>query len=557
MSATSRGRVSCLREVVPGVLPSSPPWQQVGVNSASLSYQKQTVDSGRLDSQALPVDTIKVGAKSAGSLSVEWKPDAFTDFLEAAFRGTFGDVIDSTGVHVISKSAKTVTLTGAFANAQVGQWALFSGFAAGESYSGAGDSPNNGWWKIAEVTSDNVVVLDDPAGMLLDETAASTSTIKSRRMLNGVRKISHAVEVAFTDAQAYMAYLGQYLNTLSMTVSAGAIVTGEFAFMGQDVRSEQCVQQYTGPVSVVGSSRTVTATGAFADAQAGQKVTLSGFSKSANNVTGTIATVVSDDAVTLTAASSLDDENAAVSYTGVVTITASSRTVEAIGAFSGMAAGRSITISGMVTGGNNVTGVVATVVSDDAVTLTSATTTLVNETGPGTAHVVSSAAVNSVSIVGAAPSWSLGGSYAAEIDTPVFNATNNVGNIYVDGEISGACFRTLNFTVNNSLRETPCIGNEFPTIEYGTPAMTGSFEKIFVDLNLWQIMRDHGSISLEFGFSNGSQGVHLSIPKVRINTDPVDLSGGNNSDVLDKVDWSAAAFTNDAGERYYAQVCIA
>jgi hypothetical protein len=524
-----------------------------------LAYAKTTVESGRLDSTGQPVDTVKVGAKSAGSLMIEWAPVTFDPFLEAAFRGTFANVVNSTGAVVIAASARTLTLAGAFTDAVAGQWVLLSAFVAGESYPGAGDSANNGWWKIESVTSDEVVVLADPSGRLVDETATE-GIVKSRRLLNGLRKISYAVEVTLTDAQTYFAYLGQHVSTLAMTLSAGAIVTGEVGFVGSDVLDEQGVQEFTGAVSVAATSRTITATGAFERAAAGQSITLSGLANTGNNVTGKIATVISDDAVTLTAATAaLVDENLAVSYTGVVTVTAAGRHVTATGAFKGVAAGRSITISGMTTAGNNVMGVVATAVSNDEVTLTSATTTLVNETGPGTAHIVSAKAANGASIVGAAPSWSATGSYIAETETGALNATSNVGDIYIDGALSNACFKALNWTLTNNLREVPCIGDEFPRIDYGTPALTGSFERLYTDIDLWRKMRNHETIAVEFGVvgADVSTGIHISVPEARINTNPIDLSGGNNTDVVDKVDWSASKHTNAASETYYVQVCVA
>jgi hypothetical protein len=59
MASTDRGRVSYLREAVVGVLPASPAWQIMGVNNETLNYAKQTVESGKLDFTAQPVDTVK------------------------------------------------------------------------------------------------------------------------------------------------------------------------------------------------------------------------------------------------------------------------------------------------------------------------------------------------------------------------------------------------------------------------------------------------------------------------------------------------------------------
>jgi hypothetical protein len=240
-----------------------------------------------------------------------------------------------------------------------------------------------------------------------------------------------------------------------------------------------------------------------------------------------------------------------------VTIVAATRRVTATGAFSAAAVGQTITISGMTTAANNVTGVIATKVSSDAVTLTVATTGLADETGPITAGI--DGAGEEGYIIGGGPSWSATGSYTAPLDDSALNATNNVGEVYLDNALSLSCFQSLDFTLTNNLRETPCISNEFPTIGYGTPMLTGKFQKLYADLDLWRKMHDHEPISLDFGFvgQDGATGLHFTFPKVQINTDPLDLSSGKNTDIYDKVDWSAQRYTNSANETYYAMVCKA
>ena len=480
MSSTDRGRISYLLQADCAVLPTAPAWQIAAITSSSFAFQKQTVESNIIDSSAQPVDTVKVGAKSAGTVGFEWTASVGSrTFLEAALRGAFTNPVNDTGAAVIATPAKTLTLTGAFTHAVVGQWILLAGFVAGESYDGAKDSPNNGWYKIATLTSNDVVVLSDPRGTLIAETAPVTATVKSKRLINGVIERCFAVEEGLLDVGAFFLFLGQRLNTLSMSLSAGQIVTGEAAFMGSDVKEETPAVKYNGVINVQGTTRTVTAPGStvFATAKPGQKITL----------------------------------------------------------------------ADMIYPGNNVTGEIATVISSASVTLTAATTGMVDETGIGNG-----------SVVGAAASWSDGGTYAPASTAPSFNATSNVGDIIVNANTSAACFKTLNLTINNNLRETPCIGTDFPRIDYGTPALTGSLEKVFVDASLWRKMKDHGTVGIDIGLvaTNGLTGIHVSIPKAYLNTDTVDLSGGRNSDVLDKIDFSAAKYTNAAEETYYCEVCM-
>lgn len=404
MSQTDRGRISYTEQLDCSIIPTNPVMQIIPVTGGTLSYQKQTVESAILDSSAQPSDSVKVGAKSAGSLPIEWSADTFDDFLEAGVRGTFDAVISATGAHVIAATAKTITGPAAsFTSAKVGQWVLLSGFVQGESYAGAGDSTNNGWFEIATVTSASELVLKDPRSRLKNETAPAGAKVTSKRLINGVEERCYAIEEGLLDVDSYFIFLGQRLNSMSFSLSAGQIVTGEFAFMGSGAQEE-------------------------------------------------VAAAPGDD-----------------------------------------------------------------------------------------------------------PSWIGTGSYTPAAANPSFNATDNIGDIIIDDSINAACFKTLNLTINNNLRETPCIGQEFPRIDYGTPALTGSLEKVFTDPALWRKMRDHEPVAMQFGMvsADGLSGIHVSVPEMYLNTDTVDLSGGRNSDVADKIDFSARKHTNAASETYYVQICVA
>lgn len=477
MSSTDRGRVSVVRETTAGVTPTNPTFQIVRALSSSLAYNKQTIESNEIDSSGQPSDTVKVGASSSGNIAFELSGGSWDALIEAAFRGTFDAVINHTGVVTVTASSGTIVATGAFGSAKVGQWVLLEGMVGDESYAGAGDSPNNGWWKILTNADANTITVDDPGSALVNETGPSSATIKSKRLLNGVVSRTHSIEESFTDVDAHILFKGQYCSGMSLNLSAGQIVTGEFQFMGTDVDEEQLPVDFNGSVTITATTRTVAATGAFVNALPGQKVTLSNFT----------------------------------------------------------------------TAGNNTTGVIATVVDDDSITLTAATTTLVDETDAA------------ATITWNEPSWLGAGSHTAVTTTDVMNATNDVGQVIIDGEISTSCFRSLQFTLTHNMRETQCVGAEFPRIDYGTPALTGSMEKLFADLDLFQTMRSHGSISLEFGFISADKknGIHISLPSVNIDTDALDLSGGKNSDVYDRPNFSAHKFTNAASETYYAQICIA
>jgi hypothetical protein len=470
MSSTNRGRLAYILQTDRTAWPTSGALQTLRMTSTDLAYSKQSTESNELESSGMMIDAPKTGASSAGGINIEFSPDSYNDFIQAAVRGTWGNTINVTGAHGIVASTATITAaSAAFADAVAGQWVFLSGFA---------NSGNNGWFEIDSVTSDTVAVLLDPGSLLVNETGPAGAKILSKRIINGTVTRDFAIEESFLDVSSFLQFLGQRVNTMNMSLSAGQVVTGSFGFMGSDVEYEQAGDVFTGVITITATTRTIAATGAFTDAVVGQR----------------------------------------------------------------------ITISGMATEANNITGVILTRTSADSVILTTATTGLVNETGPATAQLYVSA-----------PSWSAGNSYTAATSTDVFNATSNVGQIVVNNTVSTACFRSMSLALNNNLRETPCMGSEFPNLDYGQQSITGSLEKIFTSLSdLWSLMKDHTDVELQFGLksSDGTKGIHIRLPRVKLTSDQVDLSAGKNADVVDNVNFSALRYVPASGDAFHIQICV-
>jgi len=197
-----------------------------------------------------------------------------------------------------------------------------------------------------------------------------------------------------------------------------------------------------------------------------------------------------------------------------------------------------------------VTGVIATNANADTITLTAATTGLVDE-GP----------TSGAQIYVSAPTWSAGNTYTSVTSTDVFNATSNVGQIVVNNVVSTACFRSMSLALTNNLRETPCMGSEFPNLDYGQQSITGSLEKIFTSLSeLWTLMKGHTDVELQFGLksSDGTKGIHVRLPRVKLTSDQVDLSAGKNADVVDNVNFQALRYDDSAGsgDQFHIQICV-
>jgi len=163
-----------------------------------------------------------------------------------------------------------------------------------------------------------------------------------------------------------------------------------------------------------------------------------------------------------------------------------------------------------------------------------------------------------VTATGAAtPSWftATGSSRVTASTTSVLNATANVGGVYIDGTLSTACFKSISINLDNGLRSTQCIGSKYTSdIGYGRQRVTGSLTKVFNSITLYQAMLDDSTISLAVGAYNTDGGIHVYLPKVKLGADNVNLSGGNDSDVDESIDFTA--LKNAAGT-YQIRVDVA
>lgn len=148
------------------------------------------------------------------------------------------------------------------------------------------------------------------------------------------------------------------------------------------------------------------------------------------------------------------------------------------------------------------------------------------------------------------PPWAVGGSYANPPTTPPFNATANVGQLWVTNGETGlwqlfpGVTQAINFSLTNNLRTQSGVGYTFPAgIGVGRQVITGDFTRYLQDFQFLKDTIADRTIALSFQFTDElGNAVHFYFPRVTLTNDTVNLSGGIDSDVQDAVTWSALAF---------------
>ena len=226
MASTDQGRIAIVAESTFGTTPTNPTLLIKRITSSSFQYTKNYSESNELDPNALGGGYTEVSAASGGSINIELSPASHDDLFEAVVRGTRSTAIAVTaGSAAIVASTGTVTDTGSFANAEIGQWLLFTGWDK---------SGNNGWKKIL-TNADNDTITVATTG-LEDET--SGGAIRGSTIRSGVVERSFSVEETYTDIDIARLFKGQRVGSYSGDMTPGNPLTGTFNFQGTQVSIE-------------------------------------------------------------------------------------------------------------------------------------------------------------------------------------------------------------------------------------------------------------------------------------------------------------------------------
>ncbi len=104
---------------------------------------------------------------------------------------------------------------------KVGQWVMTYGFA---------DPANAGPHLITALTALKMTVA---GSNLVNEAAGPNRAIIGKMARNGTKKRSYSMEEEFPGIPAFIAYSGMRVATWVLTVTAKALITGSFSFMGK------------------------------------------------------------------------------------------------------------------------------------------------------------------------------------------------------------------------------------------------------------------------------------------------------------------------------------
>lgn len=224
---TSLVQVGYIEEVTFGTTPGGT-FQELRLTGESLGEKIETKVSDELRADRQVPDIVKTDASSEGDIKFELSCETFDDILQGALFSTWtssagvssSDSITFTDSNTITSSASTFSSMGFV----VGQWVKISGSSV---------AGNNGFFKIASISTSGASIDVLPATLTTSSTSTAVS-IKSGGMLrNGVTKRSYTIEKYFSDVGQYISLTGMRVGGFDLDFKTGSILGGSFSFMGK------------------------------------------------------------------------------------------------------------------------------------------------------------------------------------------------------------------------------------------------------------------------------------------------------------------------------------
>lgn len=262
MSASNSVAWRYIEEVTFGTTPGTSTWVELARTGGSLDGKTDTVTSKAVRSDRQIQGFYRTGQHAEGSMEFELAYGQFDDLLEAALCGTWTTAVAYSGVAgEIDRTTGPVTLTDVSAGfitagIKAGMWIKVGGFA--------GDY--NNLYRVASVAAGVLTFdgyIDVSTGLYSAtpnagaETPAGVITIGNAGMLrNGVVIRSYTIEQAHTDVSQFFQFRGMRLNDWTLNISAKALVTATFSWMGKSFSR-------TGATATAGTPAAVNSNDAF------------------------------------------------------------------------------------------------------------------------------------------------------------------------------------------------------------------------------------------------------------------------------------------------------
>lgn len=238
-ASTSRQVLAYAREDAYNELPAVRDGKLLQYTGESLGFTQTKQASQNINAYRGPTSQEVVDASVAGAINIEMAYAMYDELIAAALMGNWVEFgVNGMGAAVGSLTAAPGTLT---ADAPTAGASAFSLLKPGQFFTLANAGPlnSNKLFRVHPTTAptDTVITLDPstPASA----GAFANATLSVARLRNGFETPSFIFEKNNSDVNEYTAYTGVMVNTFTLSMQNGSLLTGTFGLMGANALKGQ------------------------------------------------------------------------------------------------------------------------------------------------------------------------------------------------------------------------------------------------------------------------------------------------------------------------------
>jgi hypothetical protein len=238
LATSNRMRLTYKPEATFGVPVTASSCYALRNTGESLDYAISTVVSNEIRSDRAITDLISTDADASGGFNFELNYGEYDWFLESLLQSTY-TAFGVNGVGVAIPTSATFAASTLTAGSATSGASIFTSLALGQWVKIAGSSNplQNIWAQVSTTIAPTATVLTFEGSPFTGATGAGGAavTVSASRLTNGTLQRSATIERAFQDVTQFFTHRGQTVQSMSLDVSTGALITGSFEFIGKDV----------------------------------------------------------------------------------------------------------------------------------------------------------------------------------------------------------------------------------------------------------------------------------------------------------------------------------